>query len=93
MNTKYNILTETNLNEDMNTMCNLGEGIFEEGIEIGEAAGLKLGEIKIILNMHTKGFSIEQIAYASDKSIDEIKSIIDDSITKKESWQSALPPA
>lgn len=89
MNTKYNIPTETSLKEGMNTMCNLGEGIFEEGIEIGEArgeaAGLKLGEIKIILNMHTKGFSIEQIAYASDKSIDEIKSIIDDSITKKES--------
>ena len=85
MNTKYNIPTETNLKEDMNTMCNLGEGIFEEGIEIGEAAGLKLGEIKIILNMHTKGFSIEQIAYASDKSIDEIKSIIEDSATKKES--------
>lgn len=85
MNTKYNIPTETSLKEGMNTMCNLGEGIFEGGIEIGEAAGLKLGEIKIILNMHTKGFSIDQIAYASDKSIDEIKSIIDDSITKKES--------
>ncbi len=49
-------------------MSNLGEGIMEEGIAIGEA--------KIILKMHDNGFSAEQIAKVTEKSVDGVKAII-----------------
>lgn len=41
------------------------------------AIGFAESEIKIILNMHKKGFPLEQIALATDKNIDDIKTIID----------------
>ena len=44
-------------------MCNLSQGIKEDGIAIGEARK----EAEIILNMHNNGFSVEQIAMATDK--------------------------
>lgn len=49
-------------------MSNLGEEIMEEGIAIGEA--------KIIKKMHDSGFSAEQIAKVTEKSVDEVKVII-----------------
>ena len=42
-------------------MCNLSQGIKEDGIAIGEARK----EEKIILNMHNNGFTVEQIAMAT----------------------------
>ena len=70
-------------------MCNLSQGIKEEGIAIGEARGRAIGEaigmsigeerkeISIILTMHKKGFTIEQIADATDKSPESISDIIE----------------
>ena len=49
-------------------MCNLSQGIQEEGIAIGEA--------RIIINMYNQGFTVEQIAAATDKEPDEIDVII-----------------
>ncbi|MDY6328166.1 MAG: hypothetical protein SPL51_01645 [Lachnospiraceae bacterium] len=61
-------------------MCNLSQGIKEDGIAIGEAIGETKGEAKaearIILNMHKNGFTIEQIAKVTDKDIEDVKSII-----------------
>ena len=74
-------------------LCNLSQGIFEKGEArgeaIGEARGRAIGEAKgkaigeargeakIIKNMYEKGFSLEQIAFAADKTIEEIKAIIE----------------
>ena len=33
-------------------------------------------EEKIILNMHNNGFTVEQIAMATDKNVEEVKTII-----------------
>ncbi len=50
-------------------MCNLSQGIREKGRDEGEAG--------IILNMHKKGYTLEQIADVTKKSIEEIKVIIE----------------
>ncbi len=53
----------------MNQMCNLGEGIWEEGIEKGAVEESE----RIILNMHENGFTNEQIVVATKKSLEEVK--------------------
>ena len=69
-------------------MCNLGEGIMEEGIAIGmekgreegiaigETKGISIGESRTIRSMHKNGFTAEQIAAATDKALDEVKTIL-----------------
>ncbi len=46
MKTEYDITSEENFREDVNEMCNLGEGIMEEGIAIGMEKGIAIGETK-----------------------------------------------
>lgn len=66
-------------------MCNLGQGVFEDGfaqgeargIALGEARGIALAEEKMIINMYKEGFGIEAIAKISKKKIDEVQFIID----------------
>ncbi len=62
-------------------MCNLSQGIEEKGIAIGEARGeargKAIGEAKIILNMHKKGFPVDQIAMVTEKTIEEIEAILE----------------
>ena len=48
-----------------------------EGRAEGEAKGEAKGEANIIINMFKKGFTMEQIADAADKGIDEIQAIIE----------------
>ena len=61
-------------------MCNLGEGIEEKGIAIGRDKGRKErhkeGEAGLILKMYKNGLSAEQIASATDKSLEEVAKII-----------------
>lgn len=65
-------------------MCNLGEGIEEKGIAIGREKGRKEGRIEghkegeagLILKMYKNGLSAEQIASATDKTIEEVEAII-----------------
>ena len=49
-------------------MCNLSKGILEKGEAKGEA--------KIIFKMYEKGYTIEQIADAAEKSVEEVKTMI-----------------
>ncbi len=66
-------------------MCNLSQGILEmgevRGLAKGEARGLAKGEAKkemeYIRKMYKKGYSFEQIADVSEKSIGEVKAIIE----------------
>ena len=46
MKTEYDISEEEDFREDVNEMCNLGEGIMEEGIAIGMEKGIAIGETK-----------------------------------------------
>jgi hypothetical protein len=50
-------------------MCNLSQGIEDRAIE--------RTLIDIVMNMYKNNFSLEQISIATDKSIEEIKKIIE----------------
>ena len=84
MKTEYDISEEEDFREDVNEMCNLGEGIMEEGIAIGMEKGIAIGETKgrmeaheeLIRSMHKNGFTAEQIAAATDKALEEVKAIL-----------------
>ena len=68
----------------MKIMCNLSEGVEEMGYAKGEAAGKaegeKIGEARgrseVILKMHKKGYSLEQIMDVTEMGEAEIKEII-----------------
>lgn len=67
--------------KDVSIMCNLSQGIKEDGIaigkEIGKEIGEEIGEAKIIIRMHNNGFTIQQIADATDKDVKEVEDIIE----------------
>lgn len=70
---EYDIPLEENFRKDMSTMCNLSQGVKEEGIAIGRAEG----EAGLITKMYKNGLSIELIVSATDKTIEEVKTIIE----------------
>jgi hypothetical protein len=70
---EYHIPIEDNIRKDVSVMCNLSQGILEKGEIRGEAKA----EVKIILNMYKNGFTVEQIASATDKAMEEVKAIIE----------------
>ena len=70
---EYDIPLEENFRKDMSTMCNLSQGVKEEGIAIGRAEG----EAGLITKMYKNGLSIEQIASATDKTVEEVRAIIE----------------
>ena len=51
-------------------MCNLSQGIEDRAIE--------RTLIDIVMNMYKNNFSLEQISIAIDKSVEEIKKIINE---------------
>ena len=85
MKQEYDIPVDRHsIREEVKIMCNLSEGVEEMGYVKGEAAGIVKGEIigeargksEIILKMHKKGYSLEQIMDVTDMSKAEIKAII-----------------
>ena len=72
METEYHIPVEENLRKDVNVMCNLGEGIEEKAIAIGEAKT----EARLVGSMHKNGFTAEQIAAATDMDIKDVEAIL-----------------
>ena len=79
---------EESFKEEVSIMCNLSQGIKEAGIAEGREAGIAEGreagivegkqrEIeKVVLNMHKKGYSLEQIMDATELEEIELKSMI-----------------
>lgn len=65
---EYSIVVDDRIREDVSTMCNLSQGIREKG-------GAEREE-KIILNMHRKGYTLEQIAECVEKTIEEVEAVI-----------------
>ena len=78
---EYSIPADNRIREDVGAMCNLSQGIFEKGEArgkaIGEARGKAIGEARIILNMYKNGYTVEQIAGAADKSLEEVRAIVE----------------
>ena len=78
---EYDIPLEENFRKDMSTMCNLSQGVKEEGIAIGRREGLeegrREGHAELITKMYKNGLSIEQIASATDKTVEEERAIIE----------------
>jgi len=68
MEKEYRIPVDDRIREDVSVMCNLSQGIREDGR--AEAEG------KVILNMHRKGYSSEQIAEIVEKSVEEVEAVI-----------------
>ncbi len=70
---EYDIPIEENMRKDVSVMCNLSQGIKEDGIAIGEAKA----EARIIMSMYNNGFTAEQIAAVTDKDIKDVQAIIE----------------
>ena len=67
---EYKIPVNDNLRKDVGDMCNLSQGIVDETkIEV---------MINVVMNMHKNKFSLEQISLATNKSIEEVKKIIEE---------------
>lgn len=82
--TEYSIPADERIREDVSEMCNLSQGILERGEAKGEVRGEARGraraEAGFILNMHQKGYTLEQIADVAEKTIDEVKVIIEENL-------------
>ncbi len=76
INNEYRIKLTDDLTEEMESMCNLGEGIEERGIAKGLKQGIEQGTRDIIINMYDNQFTIEQISVVTKKTADEVKEII-----------------
>ena len=78
--TEYNIPIDDRMREEVSIMCNLSQGILERGEARGEARGESRGEAKaeakFIKSMYTSGYSLEQIAEVIEKSIEEVRGIL-----------------
>ena len=65
---EYDIPIEDNIREDVSVMCNLSQGIVEETRDETRA--------EIIMNMFKKGYTMEQIADVTNKSVAEVEEIV-----------------
>ena len=77
MEKEYNIPINDKMREDVNAMCNLSQGIREKGRAEGRAEGGMEKEEKIILNMYTNHFTLEQIALATGRGMEDIRAVIE----------------
>ena len=80
---EYNIPVNSELREDVNYMCNLGEGIAERAAaratEIATEAATQNTTKKFILNMYRKGYTSDQIAEIAEVSVEDVNEIIKNS--------------
>ena len=62
---EYDIPIEEEFRKDVSIMCNLSQGIVDDT------------KIEMILNMYNNDIAIEKIAIIADKTVEEVKSIIE----------------
>ena len=72
---EFKIPATENLKEDVETMCNLSEGIEQEGIRKGMKSGDLSRAIKVAKEMIKDGMSIEVIKRYTDLSAEDIKQL------------------
>lgn len=66
---EYSIPVDDRIREDVSTMCNLSQGIRETATDNAIA--------DVIMNMHRKGYTLEQIAECVEKTMEEVKAVIE----------------
>ena len=71
---EYKIPLSNDFRKEVDTMCNLSQGIVDRVTEEVTAKNL----IDFIMNMYNNKFSMEQISLATKKSVDEVKKIIEE---------------
>lgn len=76
MEEEYDISSQ-DLGKDVDTMCNLGEGIWEDGMEKGIAEGRAETQFSMIQKMYHAGISIKKIEEVSGKTVEEIQKILE----------------
>ena len=69
MEIEYSIHVDEKIREDVSAMCNLSQGIKEKATD-----NAIMG---VIINMYENNFTIDQIALATKKSVEEVKAIIE----------------
>jgi len=67
----------SNIYKEVDTMCNLGQGIEDRVTAEVTAKVTAKNLIDFVMNMYKNKFSLEQISIATDKSVEEIKMIIE----------------
>ena len=67
--TEYDIPIEDSIRKDVSVMCNLSQGIREDATDNAIAG--------VIMTMYNNNFTLEQIALATSKSVEEVKVIIE----------------
>ncbi len=65
---EYHIPIDDDLRKDVSAMCNLSQGIRESATD-NVVAG-------VIMNMHRKGYTLEQITECVEKTIEEVEAVI-----------------
>ena len=70
---KFNQVVKSNICKEVDTMCNLSQGIVDRVTAEVTAKNL----IDFIIKMHQKGYTLEQISEIAEKSVPEIEEIID----------------
>ena len=68
MEKEYSIAVDDRIREDVSAMCNLSQGIREKATDNALAG--------VIMNMHKKGYTSEQIAEIVEKSVMEVEALI-----------------
>ena len=57
-------------------MSNLGQGVWEKGETAGKEIGIENEKVATIKRMYRKGYSIEMMVDASDKTQEEVEEIL-----------------
>lgn len=69
MEKEYRIQVDDRIREDVSAMCNLSQGIRETATDNAI--------VGVIMNMYENNFTLEQIAIATKKSVEEVKAVIE----------------
>ena len=78
---EYKIPLSNDFRKEVDTMCNLSQGIVDRvTAEVTAEVTAKVTAknlIDFIMKMHQKGYTLEQISEVAEKSVQEIEEIID----------------
>ena len=74
---KFNQVVKSNICKEVDTMCNLSQGIVDRVTAEVTAEVTAKNLIDFIIKMHQKGYTLEQISEIAGKSVSEIEEIID----------------
>lgn len=76
MEAEYGIPVENDIREEVNIMCNLGEGLAENYMKQGIEEGKEQIKKSVILNMYADGVSMENIIKWAGADENLVKAVI-----------------